>query len=107
KIKSLSEGKVSPAILTNTTKTFMELVKLADFNSSPQESQATDVAPIEAPEIEPPSFYATDVPLRSEPMGGAGAGPTLVYRIEIVLPAVRDQGIYDAIFRSAREHLLK
>jgi hypothetical protein len=30
-----------------------------------------------------------------------------VYRIEIVLPAVRDQAIYDAIFRSAKEHLLK
>jgi len=34
-------------------------------------------------------------------------GPALVYRIEIVLPAVRDQAIYDAIFRSAKEHLLK
>ena len=46
---------------------------------------------------------ASEVPVQS----AALAGPTLVYRIEIVLPAVRDQAVYDSIFKSAREHLLK
>jgi hypothetical protein len=104
KIKSLSEGKVSPAVLGNTTKTFIELVKLADFSGPTEEAQSTEP---DAPEVNvEPSASTVDVPIR-EPARATGSGPTLVYRIEIVLPAVRDQAIYDAIFRSAKEHLFK
>jgi hypothetical protein len=105
KIKSLSEGKVSPAVLANTTKTFIELVKLADFGGSTEEAQTTEPDTSEV-NLEP-STSTLDVPIREQPTREVGSGPTLVYRIEIVLPAVRDQAIYDAIFRSAKEHLLK
>jgi hypothetical protein len=108
KIKSLSEGKVSPAVLGNATKTFIELVKLADFGGSPPpESQPTEPAPLEAPNDEPSAIITGEPPMRGAASSDAAGGPTLVYRIEIVLPAVRDQAIYDAIFRSAKEHLLK
>ena len=110
KIKSLMEGKASSSVLTNMTKTFLELVKLANFSASAGEKtsespQPDPNEPDTSPAIDPdggPSAIARET--RLEPAGG---GPTLVYRIEIVLPAVRDQAIYDAIFRSAKEHLLR
>ena len=109
KLKSLSEGKLSPAVLANITRTFLELVKLADFSTTPPEQSLPPVEPEQArktvvAEVSQPSVESArgeQVPTTSQ------NAPSLVYRIEIVLPAVRDQAVYDAIFRSAREHLLK
>jgi hypothetical protein len=111
KIKSLMEGKASESILTNMAKTFLELVKLADFSAS------GSTAPPASDPVEPPPSGDTppDAPSKSNAQSkppvthstSESGGPTLVYRIEIVLPAVRDQAVYDAIFRSAKEHLLK
>lgn len=106
KIKSLGEGKLSPAILGNVVRTFVELAKLADFSApspaapSPTEASETVAAP--EPSAAAKAF-ATGGPALVPESGGA----SLIYRIEIVLPAVRDQAVYDAIFRAAREHLLK
>lgn len=105
KIKSVGEGKISPSVLGNMTKTFMELVKLADFKTEAPQEVATE-APPEGTVAEPGAPLAiTGIGAKIEQ--SSQVGPTLVYRIEIVLPAVRDQAIYDAIFRSAKEHLLK
>lgn len=110
KIKSLAEGKLSPAVLGNVTRTFIELVKLADFSAATTD----DVPPATPGDTEVPEV---DITADAQARGGGNTpdlrgavdarGPTLVYRIGIVLPAVRDQAIYDAIFRSAKEHLIK
>jgi hypothetical protein len=105
KIKSVGEGKISPAVLGNMTKTFMELVKLADFKTEALQEAAPE-APTEGTGAEPGEPSAI-IGMGAKTDQSTQAGPTLVYRIEIVLPAVRDQAIYDAIFRSAKEHLLK
>lgn len=107
KMKSLGEGKLSMAVLNNAVRTFLELVKLADFAAitavPAPEMQSGELAEVTAEEVQAaaPSVGATAAP------GSTVVGSSLVYRIEIVLPAVRDQAVYDAIFRSAREHLLK
>jgi hypothetical protein len=110
KIKSLAEGKLTPAVLGNVTKTFVELVKLADFTDQTAEEAAPEEPAVDRV-AETRAGYAASVRKPDDAEGSHrrtnGDGPTLVYRIEIVLPAVRDQAIYDAIFRSAREHLLK
>ena len=109
KIRSLSEGKLSNAVVANMTRTFLELVKQADFSEPASgEPVPTDgQGEIEEPPAEPPGLAPRLVPAPDGQGMGAGlAAPSLVYRIEIVLPAVRDQAVYDAIFRSAREHLL-
>lgn len=105
KIKSVGEGKISSAVLGNMTKTFMELVKLADFKTEALQEVAPE-APPEGTAAEP-GKPLTITGTGAEIDQSSQVGPTLVYRIEIVLPAVRDQAIYDAIFRSAKEHLLK
>lgn len=111
KIKSLGEGKLSPAVLPKVTKTFIELVKLADFTAERREAEGAPEQPNSGPALggEPtPALSADSRDDSGEFHGGPNSGgPTLVYRIEIVLPAVRDQAVYDAIFRSAKEHLLK
>jgi len=94
KIKSLAEGKLSPAVLGNVTKTFVELVKLADFTSAPTEEEPPEQSGVERVGD---SESALAISGRSredaEDLRGrtTGGGSTLVYRIEIVLPAVRDQ----------------
>jgi hypothetical protein len=111
KIKSLAEGKLSPAVLGNTTKTFLELVKLADFSN---ESSQSIHSSAEGGESEQTQAIAEAIHTDGDGVQKIertdrieSPSPTLVYRIEIVLPAVRDQAIYDAIFRSAKEHLLR
>jgi hypothetical protein len=118
KVKSLTEGKASEAILTNTVKTFLELVKLADFSAA--SNTESEEKPVEK-EVDM-GGGASDAPAGAKDttetagthatttlnFGGAvSEGPRLVYRIEIVLPAVRDQSVYDAIFQSVRAHLLR
>ncbi len=109
KLKSLGEGKLSPAILANTTKTFLELVKLADFSALPSPSGTAPTDETEKAADEYVETPATGYPPAPCVQASAlpGFAPSLVYRIEIVLPAVRDQAVYDAIFRSVREHLLR
>ena len=108
KIKSLAEGKLSPAVLSNVVRTFVELAKFAYFSGVSPAALAS--LPTEASE----DIAAPERSAPAKPLATSGSTPTpatsgtsLVYRIEIVLPAVRDQAVYDAIFRSAREHLLK
>jgi hypothetical protein len=103
KIRSLSEGKFSTAVVNNTAKTFLELAKLSDWTTEAAASvEATeDVEDDRANGQNEATTRDETSPERVE------AAPTLVYRIEIVLPAVRDQAVYDAIFQSARKHLLR
>jgi len=109
KLKSLTEGKKSEKVIELMTKTFAELVKRADFSAvAPEQPVPSKETKLEG------------VPAESEGKGPegklrvihkaeghrAGLIDAVTYRIEVVLPAVRDQAVYDAIFRSLREHLL-
>ncbi len=108
KLRSLGEGKLSPVVLTNTTKTFLELVKLADFSgppSPPELPPPDETGKVAGEQVEKPAPGYPPAPSISAAAVSTPA-PSLVYRIEIVLPAVRDQAVYDAIFRSVREHLI-
>ena len=96
---------MSPSIIRNMTKTFMELVKLADFKTEAPQEAIPEALPQGTATETGEASAITGIGAKVEP--SSQAAPTLVYRIEIVLPAVRDQAIYDAIFRSAKEHLLK
>ncbi len=114
KVRSLTEGKLSTSTVQNTVKTFLELVKLADFSAPEATTPATEVTTAagndgQGSQAEREGERAKDLPVDdgSSQLGTSTGAPTLVYRIEIVLPAVRDQAVYDAIFRSARLHLIK
>jgi hypothetical protein len=94
KLKTLSQGQLSEGVLDDMATTFLSLVSLADFSSPLKPKEKTkDV----------------DVP-KEKPIGEQDKGKSmkvdgLVYNINIVLPETRDTSVYDAIFKSLKEHL--
>lgn len=101
--KKLIEGKFKsthnvgerPAELM--TSTFYALLAMADMNQAP--SKAAPVEQLEeATQVHAPP--KTDIPLASSHR------PSLHYNIQIHLPATKDVEVFNAIFKSLREHLL-
>ncbi|WP_029133548.1 DUF5343 domain-containing protein [Sedimenticola selenatireducens] len=102
KLKTLSEGKLSDRVLDSHYMTFSALVKNADFTShTPAPSKPKDEHK-DAPHP-PPAEPRKTVEIPSE-VGSKIGG--LVYNIQIVLPESRDPAVYDALFRSLKEHIL-
>jgi len=101
KFKTLSQGQLSESVLDKLALTFTELVKLADFS--------TVVEPkIKGGAQEVGADYSDDEDIAGRrPVGHTGNVKLggLHYNIQIILPTTRDTKIYDAIFRSLREHL--
>lgn len=97
------------------TKTFTELVKLATFDAvtpvttgeavpegASKEEASGAIGDEEAKASTPPLPKVFQKP---SPHHGRMID-SMTYRIEIILPANRDKAVYDAIFRSLKEHLL-
>lgn len=100
KLKTLTQGAKSDNVLRLMAMTFSALCKNAEFSKAPvspkqEKPDTSENLKPEPEEIEPKKEkherkHAFD----------------LAYNIHIELPATRDQAIYDAIFRSLKEHLL-
>lgn len=97
KFKTLSQGQASDSVLDKMAGTFKALSQHADFSAiapheeprqpAKNETIAETLADRKTENREPPK------------LGG------LVYNIQLILPADRDQAVYDALFRSLKEHL--
>lgn len=80
-------------------RTFKALSQLADFAGSvPSDTPEPETEPEHATAEAKPETVASHPILR---LG------ELVYNIQLVLPDSRDQGVYDAFFKSLKEHLLR
>lgn len=103
KLRTLYAGKKTDLVIGRIAKTFEALVAEADF-SKPSASVAV---------IEPKSETNTPLDIPQKQVSSTvkrGPSPqlelqSLQYHINIVLPESRDQAVYDAIFKSMREHL--
>ena len=101
KLRTLYAGAKKDSVIALIARTFVALCEYADF-SVPQpvppptetkdEASVASAAP--SPEIKVKSAPHKSVSLDS-----------LQYHINIVLPESRDQAVYDAIFKSLRDHL--
>jgi hypothetical protein len=99
KFRTLSQGQLSDSVMDKMATTFTELCKLADFDTpSPKKEDGTK-------DDENTSDDKTKEKERRENSGQRIRVDGLVYNIQIVLPESRDQAVYDALFRSLREHL--
>ena len=100
KLKMLTQGSKSDVVLARMAPTFVALCKEADFS-------VPAIAPKEV-KVETPAESPTPaLPAQEQPQGHAKQHRfALAYNIHIELPAVRDQAVYDAIFKSLRENLL-
>jgi hypothetical protein len=77
-------------------KTFFALLKQADISHESTK-----------PKVELPKEPAKDLPANTAPLPNKGAGLAgLHYNIQIHLPATKDVEVYNAIFKSLKEHLV-
>lgn len=93
--KFKSFHNVSENVASLMAKTFFGLLALADLSSK----KGTAPAPIETKPVTP------DQPTSVPPEGNIFGRTGLHYNIQIHLPATKDVEVYNAIFKSLREHL--
>jgi len=106
KLRTLYAGKKTDLVIGLIAKTFRALCDYADFsaNSHPRKEQRTPEegdapAPVKREQQQrQPADEATPPAAKIKVSG-------LQYHINIVLPDSRDQAVFDAIFKSLREHL--
>lgn len=111
KFKTLSQGQYGESVIDKMAATFSALVALADFISNPRKKTSSQVPKDEAPIVTNRAAdnvnrtaENNDTPRTTErhtPISWGG----LHYNIQIILPESRDPKVYDALFRSLREHL--
>jgi hypothetical protein len=100
KLKTLTQGAVKESVLEKMAMTFVALVKQADFSSSPHVRPVLVDGPVAGSGTIEPSPSGQVPSNETKPFFGG-----LHYNIQIILPATRDTKIYDAIFKSMKEHL--
>jgi hypothetical protein len=108
KLRTMFAGQKTDLVIGNIAKTFKALCEYADFssptvagsaeNDSPEAGVVREAAPPK------PEARATSQE-KQQPAIGRITVSGLQYHINIVLPESRDQAVYDALFRSLREHL--
>lgn len=105
KLRTLYAGKKTDLVLGNIAKTFKALCEYADFTAP---APARSERPPSTEVIEKPSTDAetsTKIIHDEPPPAGKIKVAGLQYHINIVLPETRDQAVFDAIFKSLRDHL--
>lgn len=108
KDKALIEGKFKsahnvgdrPAELMS--KTFLAMAKIADFSQS---SKSTEPIRVEI-EQEVPEVKNEERDKREDIKENLLIPPALHYNIQIHLPSTKDVEVYNAIFKSLKDHLL-
>ncbi|PKM18389.1 MAG: hypothetical protein CVV11_13810 [Gammaproteobacteria bacterium HGW-Gammaproteobacteria-15] len=96
--KFKSYHNASDNVALNMRRTFFALLDLADLKGKPTPKKASESAEDHAlPHVEPaPPVTAPQVHIKT---------PGLHYNIQIHLPATKDIEVYNAIFKSLKEHL--
>ncbi|MBI5080797.1 MAG: DUF5343 domain-containing protein [Chloroflexi bacterium] len=97
KLRTLTQGSKSDGVLDDMAKTFVELCSLADWTTLPSPTANSQLS-------EQDGVKENDIPMPKSLPASLGQ---LCYNIQIILPATRDPAVYDALFKSLREHLLK
>lgn len=101
KLRTLYKGTKKDNLINRIASTFTALCEYADFKPR-QELAKTD-------DIKKPESEAKKDVKSAEVKGGEHEAvlslESLQYHINIMLPDSRDQAVYDAIFKSLRDHL--
>lgn len=97
KFKTLSQGKMSAAVLQKQASTFTALVRAADF------SKASSKVAEKLEDTLEQKKEKVDTLVEKQDNGVCLGG--MHYNIQLILPDSRDPKVFDALFRSLREHL--
>jgi hypothetical protein len=93
KMKTLSEGQFSDRVLQQMALTFTSLSKLGDFSGVPKTPK--DESDSDDSDASQDTDDKSNLRIRG-----------LVYNINLHLPESRDPAVYDALFKSLRQHLI-
>ena len=99
KLKTLTQGQYSDAVLSKMASTFVALASLGDFTTLPKPKNERESILLDVPQEEKPRAPADGQRKRVTIQG-------LQYVINIQLPESRDPAVYDALFKSMRDHLV-
>jgi len=100
KLKSLYQGSKTSGTIKLIAKTFLALVQSADFSSNLTKEKINENI------SEDTSIVDSKQKLTEKPKDEKIISfETLQYHINIVLPESREQSVYDAIFKSLKNHL--
>jgi hypothetical protein len=99
KLKTLFQGKKTDKVLDLMSKTFKDLSNIADFSN------------VGLSKVEPEEYQTEEEPEYQDPkqLGeiiNKKITTEMHYNIQIHLPETKDIAVFDAIFKSLKEHLL-
>ena len=106
KLRTLYAGKKTDNLIERIARTFTALCEYADFSKPVVAAKKEEEERKKDDDTKKPRDDKQSKTDRSiQTVTGAVSLDSLQYHINIVLPETRDQSVYDAIFRSLREHL--
>jgi hypothetical protein len=107
KLRTLYQGAKTDNLISRIASTFTALSEYGDFTGN--QPRPPEVIPPTADTPNPPADTLQKEDKNPLPPPGAQQKivglDSLQYHINIVLPESRDQAVYDAIFKSLRDHL--
>lgn len=104
KFKTLTQGTKEDNILALMAKTFKALSDYADWSKPTITTLKIDTQPEKKEEKQ--AEQQKNPSIKHIPIPESKDKPSLHYNIQIHLPETRDTAVYDAIFKSLKEHLL-
>lgn len=106
KLRTLYAGAKTDLVIGNIAKTFKALSEYADFSGpTSQPAAPTSDTPDTSSHAGAKEERKLETADKNAQAIGRIAVSALQYHVNIVLPETRDQAVYDAIFKSLREHL--
>ena len=103
KLRTLYKGAKTDNVIDRVSSTFVALCEYSDFTVSMQ-SEVEPIGGVHEPDTSKAEEPASVSNTSNEDRGLLNLS-ALQYHINIVLPESRDQAVYDAVFKSLRDHL--
>ncbi|MBO9728406.1 MAG: DUF5343 domain-containing protein [Chitinophaga sp.] len=105
KLKTITQGTKSESVLDNMVRTFKSLCDYADFRTT-SNTKAVIVTPENKDNKQEDDFDKETPTKTTHELVSKKITTEMHYNIQIHLPETRDISVYDAIFKSLKEHLL-
>lgn len=105
KLRTLTQGKHSDKVYGLMANTFKALSDYATWTNKKANKHVSEATPADPPKVNQEEVSKSDS-LTHQDMANSLDKLGLHYNIQIHLPETRDPAVYDALFKSLKDHLL-
>lgn len=106
KLRTLYKGSKTDNVISRIASTFTALCEYADFSKAPKPTEELKDKKAKTQQKDNKKNVENNAKASERVDQGSNLSlDSLQYHINIVLPESRDQAVYDAIFKSLRDHL--